>query len=691
MGVGPRLAVVLVVAGSVLVTAGVAGASTDPEVEREAAASSTTTATTATTVPLTTSAETSTSASTTATTTTTTTTTTTVPAAGAAEQLPTFYLRGLCSTAGGAFLFAMSNLGSEPVDVALVFNGAPFDTVTLAPGEVYGFRTDAPGTMVAQLPGSSFQTESVAAPCPVEPGSVGLGGLCRDPAIGYQWLLGNAGPDPVDVEVRIGGTVVGAFSVESGGLAGFTTPNGGQAQALVAGEVVAEALSSESPCVAAPASLFAQCVSPGHGYRWFVSNDQPVAAVLEFRVGGVSQAVLSLGPGEGQDVTTSVGGLGELLIGGEVVASAPSEDIACDTQIDLFSPCSDAASGTWWNLTNASPSVAELRLVLNGADLDVVTLQPGETREFSTVEPGRVLAYVGAQLMARGDSALDPCVRIDAVCVDTADGQVWTLEPMRPSVVDVLIGGTPAGTFDLSSGGVQLASPLPGIAEVLIGGTVVDSAEPSTDPCVGLFAECFDTANGYLFVLGNAREEQRTAELRIGAESRTHVLEPFGFVGFALPTPGPVEVFVEGQLVQTVEGSDAGCETPAVLVFATCVSADGYGWELDSQRAFAVAVELRLDGAPAASMALGPGPDFRLFNTRGPGTMQAFVNGVLVAEAPSATEPCSDSPPTVSPSQIPRTGAGPTGLLLLGMSCLAAGLGVLAVARRRDHRTPVRR
>ncbi len=43
MGVGRRLSVVLLVAGSVLVAAGVAGASTDPEVEREAQDSTSTT------------------------------------------------------------------------------------------------------------------------------------------------------------------------------------------------------------------------------------------------------------------------------------------------------------------------------------------------------------------------------------------------------------------------------------------------------------------------------------------------------------------------------------------------------------------------------------------------------------------------------------------------------------------------
>ena len=50
MGVGRRLSAVLLVAGSVLVAAGVAGASTDPEVEQEAQ-DSTSTTTAVTTMP----------------------------------------------------------------------------------------------------------------------------------------------------------------------------------------------------------------------------------------------------------------------------------------------------------------------------------------------------------------------------------------------------------------------------------------------------------------------------------------------------------------------------------------------------------------------------------------------------------------------------------------------------------------
>jgi hypothetical protein len=292
--------------------------------------------------------------------------------------------------------------------------------------------------------------------------------------------------------------------------------------------------------------------------------------------------------------------------------------------------------------------------------------------------------------MARSDSALDPCVAISAVCVDTADGQVWSLDPLRPAVVDVRVGGVPVGTFDLSSGGLQVASTLQGPAEVLIGGTVVDEAEPPTDPCVNVFADCFDTASGYVYGLVNMRDEPRTAELRVGADVIVHALEPFGFVGFALPTAGPIEVFVDGQLVQTVEGSDNEC-TPAVFLTGTCYAADsgGYLWDIASQRPFAMTIELRLNGTPAGSLALEPG-EFRTVSDPRPGTMQAYLNGVFVAEAPSVEAPCFAPPPTVSPDQIPATGAAPGAPLLLGLVCVAVGMVVLGATRRRDHRTPVR-
>jgi hypothetical protein len=335
--------------------------------------------------------------------------------------------------------------------------------------------------------------------------------------------------------------------------------------------------------------------------------------------------------------------------------------------------------------------VVEVRLVLNGADFDVVTLAPGETQEFSTLERGTMEAFIGGLLMARAETAPNACVEVIPVCVDTSDGNVWGLEPSRSAVVDLRIGGVPAGTFDLSSGGLQVASALTGLAEVLIGGTVVDSAPPPTDPCVSLFADCFDPANGYVYGLLNMRDEQRTAELRVGGEATVHVLDPYGFVGFALPTPGPIEVVVDGQLVQTVEGSDNECEGPAVFLTGTCFAADsgGYLWDIASQRPFAMTIELRLNGTPAGSLALEPG-EFRTVSDPRPGTMQAYLNGVFVAEARSVDAPCFAPPPSVSPDQIPATGAAPGAPLLLGLVCVAVGMVVLGATRRRDHRTPVR-
>jgi hypothetical protein len=689
MGVGPRLAVVLLVAGSVLVAAGMAGASTDPEVEREAAASSTTSTTVAVSSSI---AESTTTTVETTTTTVSTTTTTTVPATGAAEQLPTFYLRGLCSTAGGAFLFAMSNLGTEPVDVALVFNGAPFDTVTLAPGEVYGFGTDAPGTMVANLPGAGFQTESVDAPCPVEPGSVGMGGLCRDPTTGYQWLLGNAGPDPVDIEIRIAGTAVGTFTVESGGLTGFTTANGGQAEALVAGQVVARAQSSESPCVVAPASLFAQCFAAGQGYRWFVSNDQPSPAVLEFRVGDVPQAVLSLGPFEGRDVTTSVGGLGELLIGGELVASASSSSVVCDSTIGLFSICSDAASGALWNAGNDGMAPADVRLVLDGVDVATVTLVPGEQRIITTAMGGTMEAFAGGQLVASAERSLEPCVMIRAVCADTVDGQVWELAAARTVTAEVRVSGRTVAVVDLDPfAPVQVVSPETGLGQVLVDGIVVDEAVSTSGPCVAMTFQCFDRSLGYVVGVSNLRDVAAAVELRVNGTTVANAdIEPLGAVELLSPVAGTAQLYLGGDLALEVALSDDPCE-PSVFLFGTCFdsAAGGYGWEIGNSRMLPLTIELRLDGAPFDIVSLDPFGSASLASTR-PGTMQAFVNGMQVTEAPAATEPCSDSPPAVAPDQLPGTGGQAGWPLVVGLSCLAVGLGVVAVARRRDHRTPVR-
>ncbi len=127
-----------------------------------------------------------------------------------------------------------------------------------------------------------------------------------------------------------------------------------------------------------PVSFFAVCFAPGQGYRWFVSNDLEPAVTVELRVGGVVQAVLDLAPFEGREVTTPAGGLGELVLDGEVVASATSSNVVCDSTIGLFSICSDAASGTLWSVSNDGGAPVDVRLVLDGVDVATVTLGPAE-------------------------------------------------------------------------------------------------------------------------------------------------------------------------------------------------------------------------------------------------------------------------------------------------------------------------
>ena len=69
--------------------------------------------------------------------------------------------------------------------------------------------------------------------------------------------------------------------------------------------------------------------------------------------------------------------------------------------------------------------------------------------------------------------------------------------------------------------------------------------------------------------------------------------------------------------------------------------------------------------------------------------MQAFVNGVFVAEAPSAVRAVLRADDG-RPRPAPGTGRGPGAPLTLGVACLAVGLIVLASTRRREDRTPVR-
>jgi hypothetical protein len=547
--------------------------------------------------------------------------------------------------------------------------------------------------MVAILPGATFQTESVDAPCPVAPGSIGMGGLCRDDVTGYQWLLGNSAPDPVDVEVRLGGAVVGTFTVESGGFAGFTTPTGGQAVALVAGQVVAEAASNDAPCVRGPVSFFALCFAPGQGYRWFVSNDLEPAVTVELRVGGVVQSVLDLAPFEGREVTTPVGGLGEMLLQGEVVASATSSNVVCDSTIGLFSICSDAASGTLWNVGNDSEAPALVRLVLDGVDVATVTLGPGEQHLVTTTTVGGTMdAYAAGQLVATAEPSSEPCVTIRAVCADPVDGQVWELVAVRAVTAEMRVGGMTVAVVDLDPfTTVQVVSQEAGLGQVLIDGIVVDEAAPTSDPCIAMAFQCFDPAHGYIVGVSNLRGDvPATVELRVnGVVVANAELDPLGAAELVSPVAGMAQLYLDGELAFEVALADDPCE-PSVFLFGTCLdgATGGYSWELGSSRMLPQTVELRLDGTPFDVVALDSFGTMSFTSSR-PGTMQAFVNGELVAEAPSSSEPCS-GPTTVAPAQLPGTGGGPSAPLTLGVACLVAGLIVLASTRRREDRTPVR-
>jgi hypothetical protein len=175
-----------------------------------------------------------------------------------------------------------------------------------------------------------------------------------------------------------------------------------------------------------------------------------------------------------------------------------------------------------------------------------------------------------------------------------------------------------------------------------------------------------------------------------GAAVASADIDPLGAVELLSPVAGTAQLYLGPDLALEFALSDDPCE-PSVFLFGTCFDSavGGYGWEVGNGRMLPLTVELRLDGAPFDILSLDPFGGANRISPR-PGTMQAFVNGVLVAEAPSATEPCFGPPTTVSPSRIPATGARPMGLLVIGLSCLAAGLIVLAATKRRDHRTPVR-
>ena len=158
------------------------------------------------------------------------------------------------------------------------------------------------------------------------------------------------------------------------------------------------------------------------------SNDHGGSRVtVEFRVGGVLQAVLDLAPFEGREVTTPVGGLGELVVDGEVVASATSSNVVCDSTIGLFSICSDAASGALGASATTAGRPPRSGWCSTGSTWPPSRSAPGEEHPRPPRRAGpwrRTSAAVGGE---RRERRSEPCVTIRAVCADPVDGQVWEL------------------------------------------------------------------------------------------------------------------------------------------------------------------------------------------------------------------------------------------------------------------------
>ncbi len=91
-----------------------------------------------------------------------------------------------------------------------------------------------------------------------------------------------------------------------------------------------------------------------------------------------------------------------------------SEKRACDTSIFVFGTCSDAASGSIWQLGNYSDRPAVVRLVFNGVDVASVSLPPHavdlDLRELHTDEAGTMEVFAGDVILASSES----CTRIRA-------------------------------------------------------------------------------------------------------------------------------------------------------------------------------------------------------------------------------------------------------------------------------------
>ena len=163
-----------------------------------------------------------------------------------------------------------------------------------------------------------------------------------------------------------------------------------QAQALVAGQVVAEASSSESACVPVPVTFFGSCASsPARG----TAGSSTTSSRSRSRSSSASTVCLrrrsSLRPSRDGRWSTTAGGLGELVVDGEVVASATERLVLCESTVGSCPRCAPTPPrARYWQRrqrvavrrSRGSPGPERGR----GG---VVTLQPTEGRSFSTADP----------------------------------------------------------------------------------------------------------------------------------------------------------------------------------------------------------------------------------------------------------------------------------------------------------------
>jgi hypothetical protein len=325
------------------------------------------------------------------------------PESSAEAARPILFVQGVCATAGGSFVFTISNLGPEPALVDLIFNGAPLDVEILDPGELVEVQTDAPGTLVASAVSTNsptdapttFQADSSNAPCAANAGTVSLAGLCRNGATGFHWLLGSSGPAPVDVEVRQGGAVVGTFTVAPNGFVTYTTQTGDVTQALVGGQVVAEAPGFDSPCV----QLRAECVDSALGFVFSVSNVGGAPASVEVVLPGPSRVAFQLDPFASREVASPVEGTALLFVGGALTQELTTSSAPCGPTLELHAICF-APRGNFWLVRNRRGLVVDVELRLNGQFHERLQLGPFDSETVGSRSPGTMQAFVNGVVVA---------------------------------------------------------------------------------------------------------------------------------------------------------------------------------------------------------------------------------------------------------------------------------------------------